>query len=65
MLDTGAIAEAIRRAGGQARACRSVEEVVEATTAEAGPGDTIVVMSNGRFEDAPDRILLALMKPSR
>jgi UDP-N-acetylmuramate: L-alanyl-gamma-D-glutamyl-meso-diaminopimelate ligase len=64
-LDTGAIAEAIRRAGGQARACRSVEEVVEATAAEAGPGDTIVVMSNGRFEDAPDRILLALMKPSR
>ncbi|MBW2191126.1 MAG: UDP-N-acetylmuramate:L-alanyl-gamma-D-glutamyl-meso-diaminopimelate ligase [Deltaproteobacteria bacterium] len=65
MLDTEAIAEAIRRAGGQARACRSVEEVVEATAAEAGPGDTIVVMSNGRFEDAPDRILLALMKPSR
>ena len=64
-LDTEAIAEAIRSDGGQARACGSVEEVVEAAAAEAGSGDTIVVMSNGRFEDAPDRILLALMEPSR
>ena len=64
-LDTGAIAEAIRSGGGKARACGSVEEVVEATAVEAGPGDTVVVMSNGRFEDAPDRILLALMKRSR
>jgi UDP-N-acetylmuramate: L-alanyl-gamma-D-glutamyl-meso-diaminopimelate ligase len=61
-LDTQAIAKAIRSGGGQARACESVEEVVEAAAAEAQPGDTIVVMSNGRFEDAPDRILLALMK---
>jgi hypothetical protein len=29
---------------------------------EAKAGDTIVVMSNGRFDDAPDRILLALMQ---
>jgi UDP-N-acetylmuramate-alanine ligase len=39
-----------------------VGEVVEAAAAEARTGDTIVVMSNGRFEDAPDRILLALMQ---
>jgi UDP-N-acetylmuramate-alanine ligase len=62
MLDTQAIADAIVGRGGQARACGSVQEVVQAAAAEAGPGDTIVVMSNGRFEDAPDRILLALMK---
>jgi len=61
-LDTRAIAEAIRSAGGQAQACESVEEAVMAAVAEAKPGDTIVVMSNGRFEDAPDRILLALMQ---
>ena len=61
-LDTDAIARAIRSRGGEARACASVEETVEAAAAEAKPGDTIVVMSNGRFEDAPDRILLRLMK---
>jgi UDP-N-acetylmuramate: L-alanyl-gamma-D-glutamyl-meso-diaminopimelate ligase len=61
-LDTEAIAEAIRSLGGQARACASVDEVVESAAAEARPGDTIVVMSNGRFDDAPDRILVALMQ---
>jgi UDP-N-acetylmuramate: L-alanyl-gamma-D-glutamyl-meso-diaminopimelate ligase len=61
-LDTKAIVETILSRGGQARACDSVDEAVDAAAAEAQPGDTIVVMSNGRFEDAPDRILLALMK---
>jgi UDP-N-acetylmuramate: L-alanyl-gamma-D-glutamyl-meso-diaminopimelate ligase len=61
-LDTGAIADAIQARGGDARACTSVDQVVEAAAAEAKPGDTIVVMSNGRFEDAPDRILVALIK---
>ena len=61
-LDTHEIAEAIRSAGAQAQACESVDEVVETAAAEAKPGDTIVVMSNGRFDDAPDRILLALMQ---
>jgi UDP-N-acetylmuramate: L-alanyl-gamma-D-glutamyl-meso-diaminopimelate ligase len=64
-LDTNAIAEAITNHGGQAQACASVEEAVDAAAAAAKPGDTIVVMSNGRFEDAPDRILLALMKRRR
>jgi UDP-N-acetylmuramate: L-alanyl-gamma-D-glutamyl-meso-diaminopimelate ligase len=61
-LDTKAIAEAIAARGGQAQACASVKEAVEAAAALAEPGDTIVVMSNGRFDDAPDRILLALMQ---
>ncbi len=61
-LDTQAIAEAIMSRGRQARACASVEEAVEAAAAEAKPGDTIVVMSNGRFDDAPDKILLALIQ---
>jgi UDP-N-acetylmuramate: L-alanyl-gamma-D-glutamyl-meso-diaminopimelate ligase len=59
-LDTIAIAEAITSRGRRARACSSVEEVVQAATTEAQSGDTIVVMSNGRFDDAPDRILRAL-----
>jgi UDP-N-acetylmuramate-alanine ligase len=61
-LDTKAIAETITSGGGEAHACTSVEEAVEAAAAAAKPGDTIVVMSNGRFEDAPDRILLALLQ---
>ena len=61
-LDTEAIAETIRERGGEARAYRNVDEVVRAAAAEAKPGDTIVVMSNGRFDDAPDRILLELMQ---
>ena len=61
-LDTEAIAEAIRSTGGQAQACKSVEETVCAAAAQANPGDMLVVMSNGRFDDAPDRILLALMR---
>jgi UDP-N-acetylmuramate: L-alanyl-gamma-D-glutamyl-meso-diaminopimelate ligase len=61
-LDIAAIAEAITRSGRRARACGTVDEVVEAAAAEAKPGDTIVVMSNGRFEDAPDRILVALLE---
>jgi UDP-N-acetylmuramate: L-alanyl-gamma-D-glutamyl-meso-diaminopimelate ligase len=60
-LDTEAIARAIRARGREAHACTSVDEVVERAAANANPGDTIVVMSNGRFDDAPDRILLALM----
>lgn len=61
-LDIEAIAEAIRERGRGAQACASVDEAVEAAAREAKPGDTIVVMSNGRFEDAPDRILLALLQ---
>lgn len=61
-LNTQAIADAIAKRGGDARACTDVDEVVDSAAAEAKPGDTIVVMSNGRFDDAPDRILLALLQ---
>jgi UDP-N-acetylmuramate-alanine ligase len=61
-LDILAIARAIEARGGRARACRSTTEAIEAAVDEAKAGDTIVVMSNGRFDDAPDRILLALMQ---
>lgn len=61
-LDTRAIADDITARGGQALACATSEEAIAAAIAEARPGDTIVVMSNGRFDDAPDRILLGLMR---
>ncbi len=60
-LDTAAIARAIRDSGADAHACHSVDEAVERAASAAVPGDTIVVMSNGRFEDAPDKILAALL----
>jgi len=62
-LDTEAIARAIRSAGRESRACASVEEAIDAAVRAARPGDTIVVMSNGRFDDAPDRILLGTRYP--
>jgi UDP-N-acetylmuramate: L-alanyl-gamma-D-glutamyl-meso-diaminopimelate ligase len=61
-LDTRAIAEQIAQTGKQATACSSVEEAIASAVAEAHSGDVIVVMSNGRFDDAPDRILLELMR---
>lgn len=61
-LQTAGIARAIRLQGAQAMACGSVEEVVTVTADIARRGDTIVVMSNGRFDDAADRILVALLE---
>jgi UDP-N-acetylmuramate: L-alanyl-gamma-D-glutamyl-meso-diaminopimelate ligase len=59
-LDTEAIAAAIRARGQTATACATVAEAVHTAVAEAKRGDTIVVMSNGRFDDAPDQILARL-----
>lgn len=64
-LDTRAIAESIRSSGGDATAYAAVDEVIEAAIEGARPGDTIVVMSNGRFGNAPDRILAGLVAPRR
>jgi UDP-N-acetylmuramate: L-alanyl-gamma-D-glutamyl-meso-diaminopimelate ligase len=60
-LDTAAIAERIRDRGAEAHACNSVDEAIERASSATAPGDTIVVMSNGRFQDAPDRILATLL----
>ena len=43
--------------------CDSVNELVEALVAEARPGDRIVVMSNGGFENVHQRLLDALSTP--
>jgi len=60
-LDTMRIAEELTERGKTAYACASVDEAVASAVEVATAGDTIVVMSNGRFDDAPDRILLGLM----
>lgn len=61
-LDTEAIAKAVEARGARAKACTDTAEVVTEAVAVADPGDTIVTMSNGRFDDVPDRILLSLMQ---
>jgi UDP-N-acetylmuramate: L-alanyl-gamma-D-glutamyl-meso-diaminopimelate ligase len=61
-LDTTRIADELKKRGKTAHACASVDEAVATAVDVAGAGDTIVVMSNGHFDDAPDRILLGLMR---
>ena len=61
-LDTRQIAEQLTGLGNKAHACESVEEAIATAVSSAQANDTIVVMSNGRFDDAADRILLGLMR---
>lgn len=61
-LDTKRIAEQLTSRGKIAHACESVDEAIAIAVGSAKPNDTVVVMSNGRFEDAPDRILLGLIR---
>jgi UDP-N-acetylmuramate: L-alanyl-gamma-D-glutamyl-meso-diaminopimelate ligase len=55
--DAGRVTAALE---GRGRAVRSVEELVQSLTTEVRPGDHVVFMSNGGFENAPKRFLEAL-----
>lgn len=59
-LDVERIAGDIKRAGGRAQACKSVEQIVALLAAESRGGDVIVVMSNGAFGGIHERLLQAL-----
>jgi UDP-N-acetylmuramate: L-alanyl-gamma-D-glutamyl-meso-diaminopimelate ligase len=59
-LDSGAVAAEIRKLGGTAEAPASTQAIIDQLTAEAKPGDVILVMSNGGFEGLIDRLLTAL-----
>jgi len=61
-LDTKRIAEQLTSRGKIAHACESVDEAITIAIDSARPNDTVVVMSNGRFDDAADRMLLGLMR---
>ncbi len=61
-LDTKKIAKQLIARGKEAHACESVDDAIAIAVSSAQPNDAIVVMSNGRFEDAPDRILLGLVR---
>ena len=60
VIRPGAMVERIREGGGRAHAFDSAGEIVEFVSGEAGPGDRVVVMSNGGFENVHRRILDAL-----
>lgn len=55
--DAGRIVAAIR---GDARTVPDADALVAALKAQARPGDHVVFMSNGGFDDAPRRFLMAL-----
>jgi UDP-N-acetylmuramate: L-alanyl-gamma-D-glutamyl-meso-diaminopimelate ligase len=59
-LDPGAIAQAIRDAGGEAEAPPTLDGVVDRLVHEAQSGDTVVLMSNGPFGGIHDRLLVEL-----
>jgi UDP-N-acetylmuramate: L-alanyl-gamma-D-glutamyl-meso-diaminopimelate ligase len=59
-LDSGQVAEAIRARGRAADAPESTQAIVDLVTAQAAPGDVVLVMSNGGFEGLIDRLLTAL-----
>lgn len=44
----------------KATACHSVEDIITLLTKEAQPNDTLVIMSNGGFDNIHDRLLIAL-----
>ncbi len=68
-LDVPALIETLRGRGSKARHIAGVGNIVETISAEALPGDVVVVMSNGGFENLHDRLLEALeacaVDPSR
>jgi UDP-N-acetylmuramate: L-alanyl-gamma-D-glutamyl-meso-diaminopimelate ligase len=57
VLDTGALARAIRARGGDARAFESVDALADAVLAQAVPGDTVLLLSSGAFAGLAGKIL--------
>ena len=54
----------IRDLGGEAYAPESTEAIVELVRQKARPGDRVVVMSNGGFDDIHNRLLDGLKPPA-
>ena len=59
-LDVADIARRIAEGGGRAEAPPSIDALLWRLVAEARPGDTVVLMSNGTFGGLHDRLLVAL-----
>jgi UDP-N-acetylmuramate: L-alanyl-gamma-D-glutamyl-meso-diaminopimelate ligase len=50
----------LRASGQDARFIPKVDEIVSTVAREASPGDLVVVMSNGGFDDIHQKLLTAL-----
>jgi UDP-N-acetylmuramate: L-alanyl-gamma-D-glutamyl-meso-diaminopimelate ligase len=59
-LDLGKIAGALNAAGTRAEAAASVDAIVASIRAEARPGDTVLLLSNGAFGGIYDKLRAAL-----
>ncbi len=59
-LDIGMLADAIAARGPLAFACASIDDIAERMLADSRTDDILLCMSNGPFEDLPNRLLKAL-----
>jgi UDP-N-acetylmuramate: L-alanyl-gamma-D-glutamyl-meso-diaminopimelate ligase len=59
-LDIGVLAHAIEARGPAAFACPSIEAIADRMLTDSRAGDVLLCMSNGPFEDLPNRLLKAL-----
>jgi UDP-N-acetylmuramate: L-alanyl-gamma-D-glutamyl-meso-diaminopimelate ligase len=56
-LSPQAIAQSIRAQGRDAIPFRSAAEIAEHVADHVGPGDLVLIMSNGSFDDLTSRVL--------
>jgi UDP-N-acetylmuramate: L-alanyl-gamma-D-glutamyl-meso-diaminopimelate ligase len=61
-LDPRQLVADLRRRGRSARFAGGAGAIVSELEAAVGPGDVVVVMSNGGFDGLPDRLLTALAR---
>ena len=59
-LSPDRVAAGIQARGDKASALSSTEEIINVVSAEARPGDQVVIMSNGGFENIHNRLLQKL-----
>jgi len=62
-LDTTALARSIAARGVKARAFADVESLAEAVVEAASPGDTVLMLSSGSFDNLADRLLFGFGDP--
>lgn len=59
-LSAGQLVDDINKAGRHARHIHAVDDIVSTISSEAVPGDLVIIMSNGGFDNIHQRLLAAL-----
>ena len=62
-LDPESVAESVRELGKNARVFPSSDSIAEELSAEARPGDVLLIMSNGSFDGLCEKLLKQLGQP--